>query len=85
MYSSLLLAAVSTILFPITIHLFQQTVLLNPSINSFDSFALPSADKVTIGTWSFASVILKIALLALAAVGRTQFSIQFNESSIFYN
>ena len=50
MYSLLLLAAVSTILFPITIHLFQQTVLLNPSINSFDSFALPSADKVTIGT-----------------------------------
>ena len=50
---------------------------------------LSSADKVTIGTLSFASVILKVALsapvaLALAPTAaevNTQFSIHINESS----
>ena len=50
MYFSSLLAAISTNLFGITLYLFQQTRFLNPSPNSFDNFALPSAHKVTIGT-----------------------------------
>ena len=58
--------------------------------NNFDNFTLSFADKVTIGTWSFASVILKVALSApvasalapIAAEVNTQFSIYLNESSI---
>ena len=42
---------------------------------------MSSVDNVTTGTCSFATVILKVALLALAAVVRTHFSIHFNENS----
>ena len=60
-----------------------QILTLFPLLNSFDNFALASPDKLTIGTYIFASVILKVALLALAALLSTQFSIHFNESSTF--
>ena len=32
----------------ITLYALQQTGILNPSLNSFDNFALSSVDKVTI-------------------------------------
>ena len=59
-------------------------------LNSFDNFALSSADKVTIGTHNFVSVVLKNALSepvasAFAPTGaevNTQISIHPNESSI---
>ena len=71
------------------LYLLQYTGLLNTSLNCFASFALSSVAKVTSGTSSFASGILKVALfttvaLALApitTVVNTQFSIYFHESS----
>ena len=62
-FSSLALLMLTTLLL-ITLYLFQQTDFLNPLINSFDNFTLSSADKVTIETFSFASVLLKVALPA---------------------
>ena len=49
MYFSLLLTAISTILFGITLYSFQQIGLLNPPLNNFDNFTLYSDDKVTTG------------------------------------
>ena len=50
MHFSPLLAAISTNILSITLHLSQQIDILNPSLNNFDNFVLSSADKVTIGT-----------------------------------
>ena len=79
MYFSSLLFVIYSILLSITLYAFQYTVLLNLSLNNFNNFTLSSADKVTIGKKRFASVILKIAVLAVVS---KHFSIEFNESSI---
>ena len=69
---SSLAAAVPTTSLSITLHLFQYIDLLNPSFNCFTNFTLSSVDQVTTGTYSFASVIFKVALsvpVALALTG----------------
>ena len=55
------------------------TGLLNVSLHSFDSFALSSFDKVTIGTQGFASVIEKVE--APTKLDSTQFGSHKNEIS----
>ena len=48
-------------------------------LNNFDSFALYSIFKVTIGTWSFVSVIAKTEFPS--SLDYIQFLSHFNESS----
>ena len=43
---------------------FQETDLSNALLRSFDNFWLSLADKVTVGTYNFVSLIVKILLLA---------------------
>ena len=50
MYLFVLVAAIPTTLLSITLYLFQDTGLLNPSSNCSDNFTLSSVDKAKTGT-----------------------------------
>ena len=54
----------------------QSNPMLNPSLNCFVRFILSVVDRLTIGTWNVASVILNFA--EFLALDEMQSSIQFN-------